>query len=438
VSPDQLKLLIEGEIMLRSKTIREGSVGLFILLGLLVFGGVIFWLRGGKFSDTSYQITVAFEDAGGLREGATVDYRGIEVGRIVDIIPGSNGVDIVIEIENLLKIPHEVTIETSRYGLLGETVIDIFPHKQLTDQAKLISPLSAQCPKSNLILCHNQRIKGETGAQLVQTLTRLSQLYSSPEFYGNLNAAAANAALAGERIAALSDDLSDFSEDIKKDIHQVSKTADAFTNTANVTAENITKLTDEFSKTSNQINLLVVNVNDVINDNKYNFSEAIASVSDTGQKISNLIGELEFTVQEINSTLQETDSTKIVKNLEDFSQNLQEISESLNKSTNLVTLQETLDSARVTFANTAKITSDLDELTGDPEFRSNVRRLVDGLSSLLSYNEGLDKQIELAHNQKSDYKIQITESKFPDVMYIEPFQITNEFKIQSFSQKHIN
>jgi len=48
------------------------------------------------------------------------------------------------------------------------------------------------------------------------------------------------------------------------------------------------------------------------------------------------------------------------------SANLRDISNALNSPTNLLVLQQTLDSARVTFQNAQKITSDLDELTGDP------------------------------------------------------------------------
>jgi len=61
-------------------------------------------------------------------------------------------------------------------------------------------------------------------------------------------------------------------------------------------------------------------------------------------------------------------------------------------------LQQTLDSARVTFANAQKITSDLDELTGDPEFRQNVREIVDGLSGLVSSTQQLEQQVQVAEN----------------------------------------
>lgn len=123
--------------MLRSKAIKEGTLGLFIFIGLLVFGGSIFWLKGGSFKDKNYQIIVEFDNAGGLREGAKVRYRGIEVGKITKIFPSSNGVSIAIEIGNNLKIPKEVTIGTNRYGLLGETVIDIVPKKRINISSRI-------------------------------------------------------------------------------------------------------------------------------------------------------------------------------------------------------------------------------------------------------------------------------------------------------------
>ena len=59
-------------------------------------------------------------------------------------------------------------------------------------------------------------------------------------------------------------------------------------------------------------------------------------------------------------------------------------------------LQKTLESARVTFENTQKITSDIDELIGDPQFRENLRRLIDGLSNLLSSGEQLEYNLRIA------------------------------------------
>ena len=64
-------------------------------------------------------------------------------------------------------------------------------------------------------------------------------------------------------------------------------------------------------------------------------------------------------------------------------------------------LQQTLDSARLTFENTQKITSDLDELTGDPTFRQNLRQLVNGLSGLVSSTQQMQEQVKVAANLES-------------------------------------
>ena len=59
-----------------------------------------------------------------------------------------------------------------------------------------------------------------------------------------------------------------------------------------------------------------------------------------------------------------------------------------------MSLQQTLDSARVTFDNAQKITSDLESLTGDPAFLNNVKDLVNGLGNLVSTTEQLEQQIQ--------------------------------------------
>ena len=83
---------------MRSRTIREGSVGLLILLGLALFGGIAVWLRGIEFGKRSYNMMVTFDNANGMIVGATVRYRGFKVGKITSVEPQVNGVDVVIEI----------------------------------------------------------------------------------------------------------------------------------------------------------------------------------------------------------------------------------------------------------------------------------------------------------------------------------------------------
>jgi phospholipid/cholesterol/gamma-HCH transport system substrate-binding protein len=97
-------------------------------------------------------------------------------------------------------------------------------------------------------------------------------------------------------------------------------------------------------------------------------------------------------------------------NAKETSENLRKISENLNNPMILLTIQQTLDSARATFENAQKITADVEQLTGDPAFRNNLRKLVDGLGSLVSSTESLEKQVyatQVLETASSQLKSQI-------------------------------
>lgn len=107
-------------------------------------------------------------------------------------------------------------------------------------------------------------------------------------------------------------------------------------------------------------------------------------------------------------TLNRVNQGELIQNLETLSANaaqasanLRDVSNALNNPTNLLVLQQTLDSARVTFQNTQKITSDLDELTGDPALRDNLRQLINGLSGLVSSTQQLEQQVQVAQTLDS-------------------------------------
>ncbi|BAQ62884.1 Ycf22 protein [Geminocystis sp. NIES-3708] len=399
--------------MLRSRLVREGSVGLFLLLGLIVFGGMVFFLKGHRFQNNNYQLKLLFANAGGLREGGRVFFRGVGVGRITQISPSSNGVEIVTEIDGQLRIPADVRVSTIRSGLLGDVSVNIIPKNDLTEEAKQINPLSQDCSTQNLILCNRSSINAQASPDLVETLGRLADRFNNDELFDNVNNAIISVNSASTKVSKLTDNLSTLTTQVKQDFNKVSTaaerigttadsvamTAQSFSRTADVTSEQVKRLADDYSGLSSEITSLTNNVNTVVSENRSNLSTAIANLSQTAQEISRAVKNTDQLITRVN----QTDVEKISKNLETSSQNLTQISknllaisEELNNPTNLVTLQQTLDSARVTFANTAKITSEIEEFTGDAEFRRNLRNLVNGLSNLVSYTDLLEKQVELA------------------------------------------
>ena len=390
--------------MLRSRTIREGSVGLLALLGISLFGVVALWLRGINFRDRSYEIIGEFPNVKGIQVGDSVRYRGLRVGKINDIQPGSNGVDVIMEIfSDDLLIPKEASLQTSSSGLIGETFIDILPQTQLASQASTMNALSQNCD-SNIIICNSDRLQGQPGLTIDDLLPltfRMTSLYSDPRFFDNINAAVQNSSAAAEEVTELSQEMSQFLGSVQEEIKTFSTTAKSITNLANDTSGQINATAEKYQVTADNLNQITTNLNKLLEQNQDNLVATLDSIKNTSDRLYSLSVQLDNTVAS-------SDTQQLVKNLEtltanaaDASANLKDISTAFNNPNNLVTLQQTLDSARATFANTQKITADLDEITGDPEFRARVRDLVEGLSSLLSSTQELEQQIQTTQMSKN-------------------------------------
>ncbi len=365
---------------MRSRTVREGSVGLLILVGLGLFAGLILWLRGIGLGNRSYRIYFEFPSIAGLEVGAPVRYRGVAVGKITQTRPGPNGVEVEAEISPAdLIIPRTVKVEASQSGLLGSTSIEIVPIQPLT-QTVSAKPLDKDC-NSNLILCNKDRIRGDLGTsvdELIRSATRFADVYSNPAFFSNVNAVAKNTAEAASEVAKLSREFGALARLAKQEITTFSGSARSV------------------SQTANKLGLTVDEVNSLLVSNR-------STLVSTLNNINQITAQLRVTTSSLNPVVNRLQQGELLRNLEvlsanaaEASANLRDITKSLNDPANVLSLQQTLDSARATFQNAQKITADLDELTGDPVFRSNLRKLVNGLSNLVSSTQQLHQQAQLA------------------------------------------
>lgn len=387
------------------RNVREGSVGLLALTGIVLLAGIAIWLRGFRFGQAQYEIVVDFPSVNGIQKGNKVYYRGLEVGNVADLKPSPNGVNVTLEIDSKLPIPKNVIVLALRSGLIGETSIDITPLEALSPELQKMDPLSDDCD-SKKIICDGDVIQGEASVtleQLLPTMARLANLYGDQEFFNNLNQTAKNASLAAEEVANLSRELAILSRSVRGDFSKFSNTAEEFSSTAealtaaaNNISRQITTTSDNYNSVAVEIQKLASNVNDLLEENRTGLVKTLNTITKTSDNLAVLVGNL-------NTSLESIDTKKLVKDLETLTANaaiatanLKNFSEQFNDPNNILVLQQTLDSARATFANTQKITSDLDEITGDPEFRRNLRRLIKGISELVSSTEQLEKQVEAA------------------------------------------
>lgn len=398
---------------MRSRTLREGSIGLFILMGVALFGLLILWLRGVRFSRDSYTIYIELSDSNGMIVGGAVRYRGVKVGTIEELTPTTNGIEarVLISPADLL-MSKNAEIEANQSGLISETTIDITPLSQVPNPDQLPSPLSRRCD-SEIVICDGDRLQGITGISFnaaVRSTIRLSERLTDPEFFDNVTSLTANASLAAAQVAELGAELTQLSESVRGELSVVSGTANSFSTTAqdlssaardittiaSTSARQINSTAAAYEGTAQELNALASNINALISENQGNIGTTLDSISSTSNELTVLI-------RNFNTTLESADTRELLDNLELLTANAAEASNALklaadafNDPATILTLQRTMNAARATFENTQKITADLDELTGNPGFRRDLERLIRGLSGLVSSTQQLEQQIGVA------------------------------------------
>ena len=410
--------------MLRSRSVREGSLGLFALLGLILFAGAAVWVRGIAFGQRAYEFTVKFANVSGLQLGAPVRFRGMNVGKVTALNPRPDGIAVRLEIASTdLLIPHDSTIQASRYGLIGEGSIEIIPESILPKDLSDLNPHASNCD-TQVIICNGDQRIGDTGSELVSSLTDLSKSFEKLNI-DNINQTITTIKTASERLIKLSDALSVVAKSSNREIQGLSEALDAIERVSNQTTvlansingivlQNQENVVRTFEETAN----LMQSLNQIVDENRGITHQTIQSIATTSEELGILARTMQVTVDEINTTLAIADKEKMVQDLESLlanaaetAANLKAVSETINDPTTILMLQETLENARATFANAQKITADLDELTGDPSFRVNIRRLVNGLSNLVSSGDQLEQQVQTAQilhslSQQLDYQLE--------------------------------
>ena len=381
------------------RTFREGSVGLLLLLGLGIFGLLFVWLNRFTVAGRSYKIIVEFANAGGMQKGAVVRYRGVKVGTISQILPKANAIDVEIQIaQSDLIIPQNVLVEANQSGLISESIIDITPKTTLPAGIVFAKPLDKNCDP-NLIVCNGSRLKGQIGIsvdELIRSSTDLATAYNNPKFSRNVNRVLESATSAASSFTELSHDLQGLTKSLRQELNTFSATANSVQRATNQLSTSANKTVNKFGETATQANHLLNNLDNLLTTNRSSLVSALNNITETSNQ-------LRVTVSSLSPAINRFTQGKLLNNLETLSANaaqasanLRDASKTLNDPKNVVLLQQTLDSARVTFENTQKITSDLDELTGDPKFRKNLRQLVNGLSGLVSSTQEMQQQVQVA------------------------------------------
>jgi phospholipid/cholesterol/gamma-HCH transport system substrate-binding protein len=113
-----------------SKAKTELWVGVFVFIGLALLGGLI--VQFGRFSDRmrgKYQLTVVFDDAAGLIKGSEIRMGGARIGKVAESpeLNSETKVQVIMSIDDAIKIPENSQIQIASATLLGDKMIVITP-----------------------------------------------------------------------------------------------------------------------------------------------------------------------------------------------------------------------------------------------------------------------------------------------------------------------
>jgi phospholipid/cholesterol/gamma-HCH transport system substrate-binding protein len=119
---------MNGEGQERTRTLR---VGIFVLIGLAAFLGMIYALGArARLFEPRFTISADFTEVGGLVEGATVRLAGVQIGRVsgVSLPPEPGGkvrVDMSIARQFGDRVRQDSVARIETQGLLGDRIVEI-------------------------------------------------------------------------------------------------------------------------------------------------------------------------------------------------------------------------------------------------------------------------------------------------------------------------
>lgn len=114
--------------MITSRTKKQLLVFVFITLVGVSYVGARYARLDRLVYDSSYQVNAHFAESGGIFTGAAVTYRGVGIGQVSDMRLITDGVNVVLDIENGYdKIPTDTLALVGNKSAVGEQYVELAP-----------------------------------------------------------------------------------------------------------------------------------------------------------------------------------------------------------------------------------------------------------------------------------------------------------------------
>lgn len=380
---------------MRTRAVREGSVGLLVIFALGLVTGLVFWVRGFNFGGKAYTLQVELVDALGLSVGSPVKFRGVKVGHITKMRPQPQKVIVDVEItSSKVLIPRQTKVETSQSGFVGQAALEFRPVEFELSEASLedLSPFEPDCDP-RMIVCQGDRLIGDSGNNLEELIRATMQIATQ------LGGTDLKATLSNLSQAAV--DVSQLSKETKVALKDISRAARGVSQLSLDTRRQLQRFgvaADSVTAAARQVNQLGSEVNTLVRVNRGTLVSSLDNLHEASQELKGVVNGLSPVIGRVQTGQLIDNLEQLAANGAEASKTLKTLTTAINTPATLSELNQTLDSAKQTLQNVQKITSDLEEVTGNEEFRQNLIRFINGLGKLLSSSQDLEQQIQAAQD----------------------------------------
>lgn len=299
----------------------EAKVGMFVIIGLIIFGYMSMKLGSLTFTaEKGYDVEVLFDSATGLAKDVTVEIAGVEVGKVKRISLQDGKALVVLRMNpGLIIRKNDIAIIRTR-GILGDKYVEIMPGSMT---ALPISPgerITLTAPITDMDVLMNTL--GEVADDIRALTNSLSNVLGTEKGEATLSEIVNNIK---EVVSALNHTIQNNKEDINKIVDNLSTFTGTLKEIGNSNKEDIATIIRSAKKVTGTMEPLVANLTEItekinqgqgsigrlVNDDEAveNLNQVLASLREITDRIKNgegTLGQLiakDDSIQNLNKTL---------------------------------------------------------------------------------------------------------------------------------------
>ena len=202
-----------------SKRRNETIVGMVVLsaIALLIIG--LLWLNRVDIGRQSYLVSVAFEDAGGLRGGDPVTVSGFDKGKVKSIAlnPAKPGVIAVLMVDHDVALKKDARFWLSDASLMGDKRIAVYPGSS----SQPFDPSQTVDGDRSPGLMETMVKMGYLGEEAAKVVTEMRKNLATPDNYKNVSLALKNLNTATAQLAAMASENRAALKETVRDVNQL-------------------------------------------------------------------------------------------------------------------------------------------------------------------------------------------------------------------------